>query len=167
MVVRHEMSMRTSRLQNKLFIGSAPLSPDRREIVVLEAGRLAAERALVDPATRTRQQALLTEKTAIENGVAAAQRRLPRGRSLRSRRHQTLGDIIMTEIETAEAAVRSLEDKRQQLNERAVALADERNAIAYKAHVEGEPKARKRRGRLKFMGVHRRPPKSSLRPSQG
>jgi hypothetical protein len=51
---------------------------------------------------------------------------------------------MVTEIETAEAAVRSLEDKRQQLNERAVALADERNAIAYDAHVAGEQKARKR-----------------------
>ncbi len=39
----------------------------------------------------------------------------------------------MTEIEKAEAAIESLDDKRQHLNQRAVVLAEGRNWIAFAA----------------------------------
>jgi hypothetical protein len=49
-----------------------------------------------------------------------------------------------TEVAKAEATITTLEDKRKHLNQRAVELADERNKIAFGAHVEGDAKARKR-----------------------
>ena len=50
----------------------------------------------------------------------------------------------MTEIEQAEATLAKLEDKRRHLVQRATELEDERNKIAFAAHVEGEPKSVKR-----------------------
>jgi hypothetical protein len=50
----------------------------------------------------------------------------------------------MTEVEEATKIIATLEDKRQHLNQRAVELADERNKIAFGAHVDGDAKARKR-----------------------
>jgi hypothetical protein len=47
-------------------------------------------------------------------------------------------------VAIAERVLAQLETKRQTSNERATALADERNALAYKAHVENEAKAVKR-----------------------
>ena len=50
----------------------------------------------------------------------------------------------MTEIEKATAVITTLEDKRKELVQRATELADERNRIAFGAHVDGDAKARKR-----------------------
>ena len=50
----------------------------------------------------------------------------------------------MTEIEQAEASLAKLDDKRKILIQRATELEDERNKIAFAAHVEGEPKSVKR-----------------------
>jgi hypothetical protein len=46
--------------------------------------------------------------------------------------------------EAAPKIIATLEDKRKHLNQRAVELADERNKIAFGAHVEGDAKSRKR-----------------------
>jgi chromosome segregation ATPase len=50
----------------------------------------------------------------------------------------------MTDVENAERAVATLEDKRKHWVQKAITLADERNQIAYAAHVEHDQKAVKR-----------------------
>lgn len=51
---------------------------------------------------------------------------------------------MTTEVDKAETTIATLEDKRKHLNQRAIELADERNKIAFGAHVENDAKARKR-----------------------
>ena len=50
----------------------------------------------------------------------------------------------MNDVEKAEQTISRLEDKRKQLNVRAVELADERGRIAFGALAEADPKARTR-----------------------
>jgi hypothetical protein len=50
----------------------------------------------------------------------------------------------MTEVLKAEATIAKLEDARRALIQKAIELAEERNRIAFGAHVEGDAKSRKR-----------------------
>jgi hypothetical protein len=53
----------------------------------------------------------------------------------------------MTEVEKAEATVKTLEDKRQHLTQKATELADERQRVSFAAHT-GDAKARQRLDRI-------------------
>jgi hypothetical protein len=48
------------------------------------------------------------------------------------------------DIETAQAAIQRLQDKQKHLVQKTIELSEERNKIAFSAHVEADPKARKR-----------------------